>query len=231
VFIAMDMAMNGRGGPSPEWPGSNRNPRKKMTVYDTVIAQTLMRWTALMVFKCAGWKVEGEKPEAAKYVAIAAPHTSNWDFLYTLCLAFIYRINPRIMMKDAWFFWPLGPVLRWLGAMPVDRSKSKNVVGQSIDAFNRSDRMVLVVPPSGTRRKVTHWKSGFYHIANGAQVPIALGFLDYRRKRGGFGPTLVPTGDIHGDMGIIQRFYEPVTGKYPLQESRNTIAPVPRPPC
>ena len=124
-----------------------------------------------------------------------------------------------MMMKAEWFFWPMGPLFRWLGAIPIDRSSANNVVAQSIAAFQVSEKMILVVPPAGTRRQVLHWKTGFYHIANGAGVPVALGYLDYRRKVGGFGPTITPTGDIDADMIVIRRFYADVSGKYFLRES------------
>ena len=189
------------------------------TVYANRIIQPALRWLAIIVYRFFGWQTEGDKPDAPKYVVIAAPHTSNWDFFFTVCLALIYRLNPQMMMKAEWFFWPVGPLLRWLGAIPIDRSRSRNVVAQSIAAFRTSDEMVLVVPPAGTRRKVMHWKTGFYHIANGAGVPIALGFLDYRRKVGGFGPTVTTTGDVDRDMAAIRRFYAGVTAKNPLQES------------
>jgi 1-acyl-sn-glycerol-3-phosphate acyltransferase len=202
-----------------------------MTIHETVIIRTLMRWLALTFFLCTGWKTEGQKPAVDRYVVIAAPHTSNWDFVYTLGLAFIFRISPQIMMKDAWFRWPLGSLFRWLGALPVDRSRSRNVVAQSVEAFHDASRMVLVVPPSGTRRKVQYWKTGFYHIACGAGVPIALGFLDYGRKVGGFGPLFHPTGDMDRDMTAIQDFYRPISGKYPARESHVMVRPELKPPC
>lgn len=202
-----------------------------MTIHETIIARSLMRGLALLVFKSAGWKTRGDKPALCRYVIIAAPHTSNWDFIYTLCLAFIYRLNPVIMMKDAWFRWPLGPVFRWLGARPINRSRANNVVAQSIEQFHRHDNLILVVPPSGTRKRVLYWKTGFYHIANGAGVPIVLGFLDYRRKVGGFGPVVRPGGDIDADMALIRTFYRDISGKYPLQESRQCIAPGALPPA
>ena len=189
------------------------------TVHDTPVIRTLMRWLAICILKVAGWKAEGQKPDISRYVIIAAPHTSNWDFLYTVCLAFIFRIKPYIMMKAAWFRWPLGPLFKWLGAIPIDRSKSNNVVAQSISAFNEADELVMIIPPSGTRSKVLYWKTGFYHIANGAGVPIVLGYLDYGRKVGGLGPAFVPTGDIDADMVQIRDFYKDVEGKYPLKAS------------
>jgi 1-acyl-sn-glycerol-3-phosphate acyltransferase len=118
------------------------------------------------------------------------------------------------MMKDTWFRWPLGPLFRWLGILPIDRSRANSVVAQSIEAFQSHARMVLVVPPSGTRRAVMYWKTGFYHIATGAGVPIVLGYLDYRRKAGGIGPIVHPTGNIEADMRIIRDFYIDITGRF-----------------
>ncbi|MFC1821859.1 lysophospholipid acyltransferase family protein [Thermodesulfobacteriota bacterium] len=185
------------------------------TVHDTFIVKTFMRWLALIIFKISGWKAAGQRPSLSKYVIIAAPHTSNWDFFYTICLAFILGIKPQIMMKSAWFRWPLAPLLRWSGAIPIDRSGSHNLVAQSIQAFNEHTRMVLVVPPSGTRKKVMYWKTGFYHIARGAGVPVVLGYLDYGKKVGGIGPTVPITGHMEADMKTIQGFYADIKGKYP----------------
>jgi 1-acyl-sn-glycerol-3-phosphate acyltransferase len=119
------------------------------------------------------------------------------------------------MMKNTWFFWPLGPILRWLGAIPIDRSKAGKVVAQCIEDFKLSEEKLLMVPPSGTRKKVLHWKTGFYRIAHGAGVPIVMGFLDYRCKRGGIGPVFHPTGDIDRDMEKIRAYYRDISGKYP----------------
>jgi 1-acyl-sn-glycerol-3-phosphate acyltransferase len=185
------------------------------TVHDTLVAKTVMRWLALIIFRFTGWKPAGKRPLISRYVIIAAPHTSNWDFLYTICLAFILDIRPYILMKAGWFGWPMGPFLRWLGAIPIDRSRSTQVVARSIQAFRENPQMVLVVPPAGTRRKVMYWKTGFYHIARGANVPIVLGYLDYRRKVGGIGPIVHPTGNMKADMKIIRDFYDDIAGKYP----------------
>jgi 1-acyl-sn-glycerol-3-phosphate acyltransferase len=182
-------------------------------IHDTPMGKPVLRRLALVIFRFTGWKPAGKRPYISKYVIIAAPHTSNWDFFYTICLAFILEIEPFIMMKSSWFSWPMGPFLRWLGAIPVDRSKSTHVVARSIQAFRAYPRMVLVVPPSGTRRKVMYWKTGFYHIAMGANVPIVLGYLDYRRKVGGIGPVFHPTGNMEADMKIIQDFYADIAGK------------------
>jgi 1-acyl-sn-glycerol-3-phosphate acyltransferase len=207
--------------------GMKRVPEKDMrmqtTVHDTPVLRNLMRWLAMIFFRLAGWKEEGQRPDIPKYVIIAAPHTSNWDFVYTMCLAFILRIKPLVMMKGEWFRWPLGFLFRWLGALPVDRAKSQNIVAQSIEAFRAHPHMVMVVPPSGTRKQVTYWKTGFYHIAQGAGVPIVLGYLDYRRKAGGIGPLLHTTGNIHADMAVIRAFYADITGKNPKKASRPLV--------
>lgn len=195
-----------------------------MTVHETIIVRPIMRLMALFLLKCIGWKVEGERPNLTKYVMIAAPHTSNWDFVIALAMVFVYRINIQIMMKDTWFFWPLGPIFRWLGAIPINRSKANNVVAQCIEDFKQREEKLLMVPPSGTRKKVLYWKTGFYHIARGAGVPIVMGFLDYRRKRGGIGPVFHPTGNIDRDMETIYAFYRDISGKYPGQSIQAPVS-------
>lgn len=172
-----------------------------------------MAWLGLMFLKILGWRVEGEIPSIKKFVIIAAPHTSNWDFPITLAVAFALKIKIYWMGKTAMFRWPFGGLLRWLGGIPIDRSRSHNVVDQSIQAFQERDQLIMVVPPEGTRKKVSYWKTGFYHIARGAAVPIVLGFLDYRRKTGGIGPTFFPTGRIEEDMRQIRAYYATITGK------------------
>ena len=182
-----------------------------------------MRWIALLIFRMTGWTTQGHKPDIPRYVIVAAPHTSNWDFIYTLCLSFIYRVNPVIMMKHTWFRWPLGYLFRWLGVIPINQSQSRNVVAQTIAHFDRSDNLILVLAPAGTRKQARNWKTGFYYIARGADVPVVLGFLDYRRKIGGFGPTIQLTDDFEGDMTRIRRFYKTISGKYPLHSSPKNI--------
>ncbi len=146
---------------------------------------------------------------------IAAPHTSNWDFPLMVAMAFVLGFEIFWMGKDALFKGPAGPVMRWFGGIPIDRSKANNIVQATIDAFNEHDRLIVIIPPEGTRSKVDAWKSGFYHIAHGAGVPIALGYLDFSRKVGGFGPTFYPTGNHDKDLVEIQSFNKDIKGKYP----------------
>ena len=171
-------------------------------------------WIGLLFLKMLGWRVEGEVPDIKKFVMIAAPHTTNWDFPITLAITFVLKIKIYWMGKTAIFRWPFGAACRWLGGIPIDRSRSQNVVEQSVHAFNERDNLIMIIPPEGSRKKVKYWKTGFYHIATGANVPIMLGFLDYRRKVGGIGPTFYPTGRIEEDMQEIKTFYATITGKY-----------------
>lgn len=165
--------------------------------------------------KLFGWRVEGRLPPDAKVVVIAAPHTSNWDLPFMLAVAYVLGATPAWLGKRELFSWPFGWLMRFLGGIPVDRRARHNVVQQAVERFAAVERLFLVVPPSGTRSRATHWKSGFYHIAAGAGVPIVCAFLDYRRRVGGIGPVLMPSGDVRADMDVIRRFYAPIVGRHP----------------
>lgn len=185
------------------------------TIFDTPIVNTVLRAFSIAFLKLTGWTVEGRLPEGAeKSVLIAAPHTSNWDLPYTLMVAFALRLNFYWMGKSSIFSFPFGGLMKWLGGIPVDRSKANNLVAASIEAIqNATGPLQLTVPPEGTRSKVRYWKTGFYHIAIGAKVPIVMAFMDYSRKTGGLGPVFEPTGDIEADMAAIKAFYAPFKGK------------------
>jgi len=187
------------------------------TIFDTLVVNTLMRALSSRLLHAAGWRTEGMTAEqisaVPKYVLIAAPHTSNWDFPFTLMVCFVLRLKVYWMAKSSLFAWPIGWLSRWLGGIAVERSASSNTVQNTIAAFAERSRLAVLVAPEGTRGKVTHWKSGFYHIAVGAGVPIALAYLDFKRKRGGIGRMFYPTGDMVADMAEIQHFYSGVTGK------------------
>ena len=154
---------------------------------------------------------------------IASPHTSNWDFPFTLMVCFALRLRVYWMGKASLFPPVVGGMMRWLGGIAVDRQKSANLVQGTIDAFNRNERLCVIVPPEGTRDKVSHWKTGFYYIALGAQVPILLGFMDFKKKVGGVAHFFHPTGDIEADMVEIKQFYRGYTGKNPQQFDDETI--------
>jgi len=196
-------------------PPSPARPRVKTTPLAGPIARGLARaW--LWFF---GWKVEGSLPPGIKAVAIAYPHTTNWDMPFMLAIAYRLGVRPSWLGKRQIFRKPFGGFMRWLGGIPVDRSARTNLVAQVIEQFGEVDRLFLVIPPSGTRHKAAHWKSGFYHIARGAGVPVLCTFLDYTRKVGGIGPAVVPSGDIKADMDVIRAFYAGVEGRYPTNHT------------
>ncbi|MBR7794218.1 lysophospholipid acyltransferase family protein [Undibacterium sp. FT147W] len=194
-----------------------------LTIFETPVINTLMRWISIVALRLTGWRVEGQTPTEKKYVLIAAPHTSNWDFPVTLMVCFALRLRVYWMGKSSLFPPVIRVVMRWLGGIAVNRSAAGNLVQGTVDAFHANERLTVIVPPEGTRGKVTHWKTGFYYIALGAGVPIALGYLDFGRKAGGIGRMFMPTGDIAADMEEIKAFYSGIQGKNPKQFSADHI--------
>jgi len=190
-----------------------------LTIFHTPLVNTVLRSASLVFLKLAGWRIEGELPAGVrKCVLIAAPHTSNWDLPYTLMTAFVLRLHPYWMGKSSIFKPPFGPLMRWLGGISVNREQSSNLVAASVAALKAADGPVqLIVPPEGTRSKTRQWKTGFYYIALGAEVPIQLAYMDYSHKRAGLGPMFKPTGDIERDMEVIKAFYAPFRGKNATQ--------------
>jgi 1-acyl-sn-glycerol-3-phosphate acyltransferase len=185
------------------------------TIFDTPVVNTVLRAVSIGFLKITGWKVEGKLPEGCtKSVLIAAPHTSNWDLPYTLMVAFSLRLHIYWMGKEQLFRFPFRGLMMWLGGIPVCREKASNLVAASSEAIVAADGpLQLVVPPEGTRSKSRYWKTGFYYIAVGAQVPIVMAYMDYSRKVSGLGPIFNPTGDIDADMAAIKAFYAPFKGK------------------
>ncbi len=175
-----------------------------------VLARTILRWS--------GWRTHVINPHASRYVLIGAPHTSNWDFVIILLLMSAEGIPVRWMGKDTLFRWPMGIFWRSMGAIPVNRRESTNLVDQVAAIFDRSDELIIGLSPEGTRKKASRWRSGFYYIANKARVPIVMAYLDYENKVCGIGPSLRPSGDIHADFAIIRDFYSGIVGKYPRRQ-------------
>jgi 1-acyl-sn-glycerol-3-phosphate acyltransferase len=174
----------------------------------------MKRWIARLALWLGRWKTEGAPPTAPRYVLIAFPHTSNWDFIWVLAFAWSMDVQISWMGKEEMFRWPFGGFMRRLGGIPVHRKAHANQVEQLVERFRDAARLTLVVPAEGTRRWVPRWKSGFYHIARAANVPVVLGFLDYGRKVGGFGPAIRITGDVRRDMDVVRAFYAPMRGKH-----------------
>ena len=163
----------------------------------------------------AGWSLVGEPPSSPKFVFIAAPHTSNWDLPLMLVAAWALGIRIHWLGKHTLFVGPFGWLFKMLGGLPVDRRERGGAVSQVVEAFARRDALCLAVSPEGSRGHRDYWKSGFYHMAREARVPIATGFLDYANRRCGFGALIEPTGDVAADMDRIRAFYGPLKGKYP----------------
>lgn len=160
-----------------------------------------------------GWRVEGEVPNLSKFVIAVAPHTSNWDFVVGTAAMFALDLQLTFISKHTLFRGPFGPVLRWMGGTPVDRSSPHGVVAEAVQAFARVDRRILVVAPEGTRRRVAQFKSGFLHIARGARVPVTLAALDYGSRCVRFGPTFEPGEDIEAERRKTEAFFAPIRGK------------------
>ena len=183
------------------------------TIFNTPGLEAFLHRASHLILRLAGWRMEGRLPQIPKFVLVGAPHTSNWDLPFTLLMAFAFRARIHWLGKKAIFRRPFKGFFQWLGGIPVQRSRSQNLVEQSIQQFQHNEKLILTIAPSGTRKSVANWKSGFYHIACGAKVPIVLGFLDYQRKVGGFGLMVYPTGNISADMKAIRAFYDGVSGK------------------
>jgi 1-acyl-sn-glycerol-3-phosphate acyltransferase len=180
---------------------------------DHNVKQKLATW----LLRTLGWRIDGAPPELSQYVLIAAPHTSNWDLPLMLAYGAAFGIKIKWMAKHSLFWPPLGWILRPLGGMPIVRHEKRNVVDSMAEVFTSNKRLVLVVPTEGTRERAEYWKSGFYHIAAKAEVPIVPSYLDFGQKRGGFGPPLFPTGEIGADMQYFREFYRDKAGKFPDQ--------------
>lgn len=177
------------------------------TIFRTRILNRVLAKVAALLLALLGWRVVGALPRQQKYVLIGAPHTSNWDFPLMLLAVLKIGMDVHWLGKSTLFKAPFRSLMQWLGGIPVDRSKSNNLVTQLIELFRERDDLVLLIPPEGTRKKVERWKSGFYYVASGASVPILLGFLDASRKELGFGPMFDTTGDYETDLREIQKFY------------------------
>jgi len=178
------------------------------------------------ILKLGGWKIKGEKPEHKKFVFLAAPHTSNWDFPIGRLTSSYLGVELKVLMKKSWFVFPIGGILRWLGAIPIDRSKSGTVIDHIVNIFNENDRFVFAITPEGTRSFVEKWRSGFYTIATKANVPIVCGYIDYAKKEAGVGPTIYPSGNAQKDFEKIMQFYRTVSAKFPEKFNPNPVLKV-----
>jgi len=187
----------------------------RTTVFSTPLLTPTLRLIAMVILRLMGWTAIGRELHRPKLVLIGAPHTSNWDFPLMLLIVLKLRLNVFWMGKHTLFRFPFGGLMRWLGGIPIDRSKSNNVVQQVTEEYNKQSELVVLIPPEGTRSKVDRWKTGFYHIARNAGVPILLGYVDAPRKEAGLADFFTPTGDLEQDMAAIRAFYADKGGLKP----------------
>ena len=190
------------------------------TIFTTPIVTGFLRGLARLLFWLTGWRVQGRvPPDLPKFVIVGAPHTSNWDFVIFLGMFLCLRGELRFIGKAELFRPPLGGFFRWCGGYPVERSKSQGMVEQMAGAFRANDCFVLAIAPEGTRSKVNEWKTGFYHIAKQAGVPVSTGYLDSATKTCGIGPTFHLTDDMEADIKSIQSFFAEKVGIHPHRTS------------
>jgi 1-acyl-sn-glycerol-3-phosphate acyltransferase len=176
---------------------------------------SLAHAVARFLLRIFGWRTDVIPPHTTRYVLIGAPHTSNWDFVVILLFMAAEEIPVRWLGKDSLFRWPMGLFWRSMGAIPVNRRESTNLVDQVAKLYDSCDELIIGLSPEGTRKKASRWRSGFYYIALKARVPIVMAYLDYGNKVCGLGPSLKPSGDIQADFKMIKDFYSGIVGKYP----------------
>lgn len=185
------------------------------SVFTTPVLTPVLRTLAKGAMQACGWTVDESARMPPPFVFIGAPHTSNWDFLLLLAATLILRLDVRWMGKHSLFRFPCGGLMRWLGGIPVNRTKAHNQVADTIAAFAQDPGLILCIPPEGTRKKVETWRTGFYRIAHGAGVPILMTVIDAEQKRMRLLGVFHPTGNIDRDLPLIQQQYRGFRGIRP----------------
>ena len=174
--------------------------------------QQFCRW---LLYQLMGWTTEVSEPHPDKYIICLAPHTSNWDFVIGQLYARAEGMKTNFLMKKEWFFWPLGPVFRAIGGIPVWRSKHTSMTDNLAQTARDSKLFHLCITPEGTRSRTAEWKKGFYYIAQKAEMPILLYGVDYQQRLIKCTRTIVPNSDIEAQMREIKLYYKDFKGKKP----------------
>ncbi|MFZ5645332.1 MAG: 1-acyl-sn-glycerol-3-phosphate acyltransferase [Bacillota bacterium] len=176
----------------------------------------MMKLISRVLLFILGWRTTGGLPAGIKKcVMVAAPHTSNHDFYIARAACYAMNVKVKYLIKKSWMFFPMGLFFKATGALAVDRNKSSNMVNSIVELFNKSKELHILISPEGTRKTARKWKTGFYYLALGANVPIALSYLDYKKKIACIGPLIYPTGDFVRDMQPVLEFYRDITPKNP----------------
>ena len=173
---------------------------------------------AMCVMWLLGWRVESAITPPPKCIVVGHPHTSTWDFPLFVFTLWILEIDMKWIGKQSLFQGPFGWLFRALGGLPVDRSGGKNTVQSVVELFGSHDELMLGIAPSGTRKSGEYWRSGFYHMAHAANVPLVLGSIDFKRRSGRFIGSLEASGDIEADMVRIREMYQGVEGRNPERQ-------------
>jgi 1-acyl-sn-glycerol-3-phosphate acyltransferase len=170
---------------------------------------------ARFLFRIFGWKIDERGPDVPKAVIVVGPHTSNWDFIIGRLSFVLFGLKGRYLVKKELFFPPLGWLLKWIGAIPVDRKSNNNLTEKAAKLFNTSESLYIVFSPEGTRSYNPNWKKGFYYIAQNANVPIYICYIDFKTKTGGFHSLFYPTGDVKKDIDYIKSVMKNYQGRFP----------------
>ncbi len=168
-----------------------------------------------MIIRAAGWKIIGQFPDIQKAVLIMAPHTSLWDWIWGRLFFFAYRKKTYILIKEKYFFFPLGMILRATGGVPVPCTGDASFMQRLLKLFKEKEDIYLTITPEGTRKKVTNWRTGFYRIASNLEIPVIMGFIDYQKREMGVGPVLHPTGNKDEDLQKVYDFYRNIGAQHP----------------
>jgi 1-acyl-sn-glycerol-3-phosphate acyltransferase len=179
----------------------------------------------LALMKLFGWKSILAPAPGKKFVALGYPHTSNWDFIPAVAWAWSTGLKMNFVGKAALFKGIMGPIMKALGGIPLERDKSKNFVDQIVEIIKSRDEIALIVAAEGTRKKAEYWRSGFYYMALEANVPIGLAYMDWKRREIGIKQYLMPSGDLEKDFEIIKAYYQDVTGRDPSKQSPIALKP------
>ncbi len=186
---------------------------------------TQVRRIATRLLRLAGWNLVFRPAPMPKAVVIFYPHTSNWDFVIGILARAALSFPVRWAGKDTLFRWPFGGLLRKLGGIPVNRRQTTGLVRRLCEEFEREDSLYLAIAPEGTRSRAEYWKSGFYHLARAAGVPLGLAFIDYNRREIGIDTYIELSGDVEVNLAALRGYYAPKRGKHPQLQGPIRVKP------